>query len=97
MRRIYEKNYYVYILTNTYNSVLYIGVTSNLVKRVFEHKHKLVKGFTSKYYVNKLVYTAIFISPYEAITYEKKLKGWTRAKKNNLISEYNPGWREISI
>ncbi|HAG27194.1 TPA: endonuclease [Patescibacteria group bacterium] len=97
MRRIYEKIYYVYILTNKSNSVLYIGVTSNLEKRIFEHKSKFVKGFTSKYNLNKLVYTASFISAYEAIAYEKKLKGWKRVKKDALISETNPTWSEISI
>ena len=97
MRRIYEKIYYVYILTNKSNSVLYIGVTSNLEKRIFEHKSKFVKGFTSKYNLKKLVYAASFISAYEAIAYEKKLKGWKRVKKDALISETNPTWSEISI
>lgn len=96
MRRI-SKTYYVYILTNKSNSVLYIGMTSDLAKRCWEHKSKVVPGFTQKYNVTKLVYFAIFEDAYEAVTYERKLKGWLRRKKIDLISKHNPEWNELSV
>lgn len=96
-RRIPQKNYYVYILTNKCNSVLYVGITNNLIRRIFEHKHKVVKGFTKKYNLYKLVYLAEFNTPIEAIAYEKKIKGWKRSKKDSLITLNNPRWTEIQI
>ena len=96
-RRISGKHCYVYILTNKYHSVVYVGITSNPIKRVYEHKQKVFKGFTQKYNVHKLVYLAQFNSPEEAIVYEKKIKGWTRLKKNSLITFYNPSWDEIIL
>ena len=77
--------YSVYIMTNKVNSVLYVGVTNNLTRRVYEHKHKLIKGFTSKYNIDKLVYFERFNSPSEAIKAEKKIKGWVRRRKIELI------------
>ncbi len=88
--------YYVYILTNWSNKVLYIGVTNNLERRLFEHKNKLVKGFTEKYNVNKLVYFESTSYVLEAIAREKQLKGWLRQKKIGLISATNPEWVDLS-
>ena len=89
------KNYYVYIITNKRNTVLYTGITNNLEKRIFEHKNKLIKGFTSKYNVAKLVYYEIFNSPKEAIVAEKKIKGWTRQKKIDLIRSMNKKFEDL--
>ena len=83
---------YVYILTNMNNKVLYTGVTSNLVKRVYEHKCKLIDGFTKKYNVNKLVYYEIFKDISSAILWEKQIKGWVRSKKIVLIEKFNSDW-----
>ena len=88
--------YYVYILTNWSNKVLYIGITNNLVRRCYEHKHKIIKGFTEKYNVNKLVYFDTTNDVSEAIKREKQLKGWTRSKKINLIESINPMWNDLS-
>lgn len=85
-----EKTYYVYIITNKLNSVLYIGITSNLVKRIWEHKNKIVDGFSNKYNLNKLVYYEICNDIEQAIKREKQLKNWHRAWKDNLIKEKNP-------
>ncbi len=94
MRRI-SKQYYVYILTNQFNFVLYVGMTSDINKRIFEHKAKFVRGFTKKYNLNKLVYLAIFEDAYQGVTYERKLKGWSRKKKLNLITTHNPSWNDL--
>ena len=88
--------YYVYIMTNRSNKVLYIGVTNNLEKRCYEHKHKIIKGFTEKYNVNKLVYFETTNDIKDAITREKQLKGWLRNKKIELIESFNPTWRDIA-
>lgn len=90
-----EKGGYVYLLTNKGNNVLYIGVTNDLGKRIFEHKQKLVEGFTKKYNVNKLVYYEAFDEIMEAITREKQIKGWVRRKKISLIESMNPTWRDL--
>ena len=87
--------YYVYILTNKTNRVLYVGVTNNLVRRVYEHKNKAVEGFTEKYNVNKLVYYDATTDVRAAIAREKQIKGWVRQKKLNLISDLNPLWRDL--
>jgi len=89
------KSYYVYIATNQNNKVLYIGVTSDLKKRIFEHKEKLVKGFTEKYNVKKLVYFEETNSIEEAISREKQLKKWNREWKVNLINKLNPKWKDL--
>ena len=86
---------FVYIMTNKTNKVLYIGVTNNLVKRVYQHKNKLVTGFTSKYNCNKLVYYEVFDSIEEAIKREKYLKGKKRQFKIDLISRFNPDWKDL--
>ena len=88
--------YFVYILSNWDDSVLYIGVTSNLPKRLYEHRHGLVDGFTKKYNVNKLVYYENTNEVYSAISREKQLKKWSRSKKNVLISKMNPDWKDLS-
>ena len=91
-----DKNYFVYFLTNWNNNVLYIGVTSNLERRLFEHKEKLIKGFTSKYNLQKLVYFEISNDIQSAILREKQLKKWRREKKNKLVETLNPDWRDLS-
>jgi putative endonuclease len=82
-------------MTNKYNTVLYTGVTNNLERRVFEHKNKLAKGFSSKYNLDKLVFFEEFNTPEEAIGAEKKIKGWVRKKKNDLIIAMNPDWIDL--
>ena len=92
-----SKNYFVYIMTNRSNKVLYTGVTSDLTRRTYEHKNKLVDGFTKKYNVSKLVYFEQFSKIDDAILVEKKIKGWLRVKKIQLIESLNPGWVELEI
>ena len=87
--------YYIYILTNRHNKVLYTGVTNDLKRRVFEHKNKLTEGFTKKYNVDKLVYFEIFKDIRTALNREKEIKGWLRAKKLALIEEKNPNWDDL--
>ena len=89
------KNYYVYIITNK-SKTLYVGMTNNLNRRLFEHKNKIIEGFTKKYNIDKLVYFETFTNAYEAIRREKQIKGWLRIKKINLIEEMNPGWNDLS-
>ena len=86
---------YVYILTNIVNSVLYIGVTSDIVSRVYTHKHNLVDGFTKKYNINKLVYFEQFDDIVSAISREKQLKGGSRKQKIGLIARDNPKFRDL--
>ena len=90
------KEYYVYILTNYEDSTFYIGVTSNIQKRIYEHKNKLIEGFTSKYNLNKLVYIETTTSIEDAIKREKQLKNWHRKWKINLIKEINPNFNDLS-
>jgi putative endonuclease len=90
------KQFYVYVLTNKSNNVLYVGVTSNLIKRLQEHKNKLIDGFTKKYNINKLVYFESTPSSRSAITREKQLKNWHREWKVNLVSKNNPKWLDLS-
>ena len=86
---------YTYIMASKPNGTLYIGVTSNLPKRMYEHKNHVVKGFTDKYNVDKLVYFEETAEIEVAIAREKQLKGWTRAKKIRLIESTNPKWRDL--
>ena len=88
--------YYVYALSNRNDSVLYIGVTSDLPKRLYEHRNGLADGFTKKYNVHKLVYFKQTSDVYSAISREKQLKKWSRAKKKVLISSQNPTWSDLS-
>jgi len=87
--------YYVYIMTNN-SRTLYTGVTNNLERRVFEHKHKLLSGFTQKYNLNRLVYYESCGDVRAAIQREKQIKGWVRAKKVALIVSTNHAWRDLS-
>ncbi|MDR0838887.1 MAG: GIY-YIG nuclease family protein [Oscillospiraceae bacterium] len=89
--------YYVYILATQNNAVLYTGVTNNLERRLGEHKSKLIPGFTKKYNVTKLVYFDFTNDVNAAIAQEKRIKGWSRAKKNALIEERNPNWEELGV
>ncbi len=89
------KHYYFYIMTNR-SKTLYTGVTNNLERRVYEHKHHLVTGFTSKYHVTRLVYFEETSDVKAAIEREKCIKGWLRAKKVALIEASNPDWRDVS-
>lgn len=89
------KKGYVYILTNYENSVLYVGVTSNLIKRIYEHKHKLCDGFTSRYNLNKLVYYECIDDMLSAIAREKQIKSGSRKKKNALIELMNREWKDL--
>ena len=90
-----ELLYYVYIITNKTNHVLYTGVTSNLQRRIFEHKNKLVDGFSKTYNVNKLVYYEQSNSIESAIKREKEIKGKKREYKINLINSFNPNWDDL--
>lgn len=90
-----EKRFYVYILSSKRNGTLYIEVTSNLIKRVWEHKNKLVEGFTEKYGVDKLVYYEQFQDAEYAIRREKRLKKYNRKWKIDLIEKVNPNWKDL--
>jgi putative endonuclease len=90
------KQYYIYIITNRDNNVLYIGVTNNLVRRIYEHKNKLAEGFSKRYNLTKLVYYEVTGSIESAIKREKQLKNWHRDWKINLINQFNPGWKDLS-
>ncbi|GAC19145.1 GIY-YIG nuclease family protein [Paraglaciecola arctica] len=85
----------IYILTNDNNSTLYIGVTSNLVQRIYQHKNKQLKGFSFKYNLTKLVYFEQLEDMDSAILREKRLKKWNREWKNRLINELNPSWEDL--
>jgi putative endonuclease len=91
-----EKTYYVYLLTNWNNKVMYVGITNDLVRRIYEHKEKFVKGFTEKYNVTKLVYYEQTPDISEALNREKEIKKWRREKKNRLVVNTNPQWRDLS-
>jgi putative endonuclease len=91
-----RKQYFVYILTNKSNRVLYTGVTNNLERRIHEHKQKLVEGFTKKYNVNKLVWYAATSDIRAAITEEKRIKAGSRVKKIERIEKMNPEWRDLA-
>ena len=90
-----SKEYHVYIMTNK-SRTLYTGVTNDLIRRVYEHKNKLIKGFTSKYNIQFLVYYETTSSVDSAIKREKQIKGWLRAKKIALIDSVNPEWKDLS-
>ena len=90
-----EKQFYIYILSSNNNNVLYTGITSDLIRRVYEHKNKLFPGFTGKYNVNKLVYYEVYFDPVSAIEREKQIKGGSRKKKINLIEAKNSKWDDL--
>jgi len=87
--------FYVYILTNKWNRVLYTGVTNDLGRRVYEHREKMVEGFTKKYNVTKLVYYEVLSDALSAITREKQIKAGSRQKKIDMINEFNPLWEDL--
>ena len=89
------KKYYVYILTNFTNTTLYIGVTGNIERRMYEHKNGLLEGFTKKYNVDKLVYAEECNNINDALAREKQLKKWRREKKEMLINSINPDWKDL--
>ncbi|UOY05406.1 GIY-YIG nuclease family protein [Muricauda sp. SCSIO 64092] len=89
--------YYVYILTNKKNGTLYIGISNDLERRIWEHRNKLVEGFTKKYSLNRLVYFEQYQYVNDAILREKRLKKWKRQWKINLIEEENPEWNDLAI
>ena len=91
------KQYYLYILTNKANTVFYVGVTDDLIKRVYQHINKLVAGFTQKYNITKLVYYEIYNSPLEAIIREKQIKGGSRKDKIKLIESKNPNYKDLYL
>jgi putative endonuclease len=90
------KTLFVYMMSNASRSVLYIGVTNSLVRRIYQHQQGELEGFTKRYRLNRLVYYESFERPGDAISREKQLKGWTRAKKNELIATKNPKWTDLS-
>jgi len=90
-----SKKYYVYILAKARNSTFYVGVTSYLQKRIWEHKNEIADGFTKKYSIKTLVYYEIFDNPERAISREKRLKKWNRAWKMRVIEEMNPNWKDL--
>jgi len=90
-----RKQYYVYIMTNKINTVLYTGVTSNLKKRIWEHKEKVTEGFTKNYNINKLIFFEIYNDPENAILREKQIKAGSRIKKVKLITGINPEWKDL--
>jgi putative endonuclease len=89
------RQYYVYIMTNG-SRTLYTGVTDDLVRRVYEHKNKLIEGFTKRYNITRLVHYEVTSDVQAAIRREKQIKGWLRKKKNALIEAANPGWQDLS-
>ena len=91
-----SKQFYIYILTNKSNRVLYVGMTNNFTRRIHEHKDKLIEGFTKKYNLTKLVYYEITTDVESAISREKQLKSWHRDWKINLINKFNPQWDDLS-
>ena len=90
-----EKQSYIYILFNKRNGTLYTGVTSNLVRRIYEHKNKLIEGFTKKYGVDKLGYYEVFEDITQAIKREKQIKAGSRKNKLKLIESINPNWKDL--
>lgn len=89
--------YYIYIMTTWNNKVMYIGVTNDLARRIYEHKSKSIEGFTRRYNLKKLVYLEKYNHINDAIKREKELKGWLRDKKNELVESINPKWLDLSI
>ena len=89
------KDYFVYIMTNR-SETLYTGVTSDLERRVYQHKHKLIPGFTSRYRINKLIFYEMTSNVEAAIAREKQIKGWLRKKKLALVATINAEWRDLS-
>ncbi|MGV8814372.1 MAG: GIY-YIG nuclease family protein [Gelidibacter sp.] len=91
-----EKTFFVYIMTNTYNTVIYVGFSGQINERIHQHKKKYSKGFANKYNLNKIVYYEKFEYAMEAIKREKQIKKWNREWKINLIKDFNPNWDDLS-
>ena len=92
------KQWFVYIITNHKNTVLYTGITNNLKRRIWEHQNKIIdNSFSKKYRLYKLVWFEMFDGPQQAIEIEKKIKGWTRNKKTNLIKTKNPTFKDLNL
>jgi len=94
-RELHMQQYFVYILASRRNGTLYIGMTNNLIKRAHEHKHDLVDGFTKRYGVHDVVHYEVYGDVHQAIAREKRLKGWKRKWKLELIEKTNPGWKDL--
>ena len=94
---VFTKNYYVYFLTNWNNKVIYVSVTNDLNRRIYEHKNKLISGFTKKYNLNKLVYFEETYDINAAINREKEIKKWRREKKDILVNQINPNWQDLAM
>jgi putative endonuclease len=92
---IMNRYYFIYLLTNKHNTTVYVGVTNDLKKRVWQHKEKLVDGFTKRFNLNKLVYYEVFENPEAAITREKQIKSWNRTAKLKLIRTMNKAWVDL--
>jgi len=92
-----NNTYYIYFLSNNTNSVLYIGVSNNLQRRLYEHKNGFVEGFTKRYHTHRLIYFEQTNSIEVAIRREKQLKGWARKRKNQLVEQVNPKWSDLSL
>ena len=90
------RQFFVYMMTNKTNRVLYTGITNNLIRRVHEHKNGLFKGFTKKYNADKVVYFEVFDDPENAIRREKQIKAGSRQKKIDLINGFNPDWQDMT-
>lgn len=88
--------YYMYFLTNKTNEVMYVGVTNNLERRLYEHRHGIIEGFSKKYRTHKLVYYEVFDDPANAILREKQIKNWRRSKKDYLVTLKNADWKDLS-
>ncbi len=92
-----DHNYYIYIISNWNNKVIYIGMTNDLERRIYEHKNKIFEGFSKKYNLNKLVYYEYTNDVNAAIRREKEIKKWRREKKNKLIESMNPEWKDLEV
>lgn len=90
-----DRAFFVYIMSNR-SRTLYIGMTNNLARRVYEHRHPTDDSFTARYHLTRLVYAETFSNVRDAVAYEKQLKGWTRARKLELIEASNPEWRDLA-
>ena len=89
------ENHYVYIMSNKYNTVLYVGVTNDLKRRIYEHRGKLIEGFTKRYNLIKLLYYEIYQDSYTAISREKQIQGGSRQDKIDLIEKTNKSWKDL--
>lgn len=90
------EQFFIYILTNWNNKVIYTGVTNNLVRRIYEHRNKVIDGFTKKYNLSKLVYFEQTHDIISAINREKEINKWRREKKNKLVESMNPSWKDLA-